>query len=236
MCMPYWVSVNLDSNVGSASDAATRAAVPAGHSSLPPPPLGRGLLIVIGALFVATMLGVSFALTLAVYSPLLLIALAPLARHIILVAPYTELQWLVPIAALRGTLTCAVAFEVGRVYGPQGIRLFERRSPRLGRWLRMFERAYGAAAPLFLLVMPGPLTSTLAAVSGTSRWLTLVPSALGLSAWAWIHYTIGDWLAPYTAQLMDFVKHHLLETTLACVALVLTYQWIARKRRLEKVR
>ena len=202
--------------------------------SVPPPPLGRGLLIALGALFGAMFLGMSFAPTLAVKAPLLLIALAPLPRHIILIAPYTPVEWVVPVAALRGVITCAVAFEVGRLYGPQGIRLFERRSPRLGRWVRSFEKLFGLSAPAFLFLAPGPLTSTLAAISGGSRWLTLTLSGLGLGVWASIHHKVGDWLAPYTAPIMAFIQEYLLETTLACLLIVVTYQWFARKRRLQK--
>jgi membrane protein DedA with SNARE-associated domain len=220
--------VDLDSN------AVKLDVEPVPRPSLPPPPLGRALLVAIGVLFGATTLGAAFAPYLAVRHPLLLIALNPWPRHIILVAPYTPIQWLVPIAALRGLCACIVAFEVGRLYGPQGIRLFERRSPGLGRLLRWFERVFAQAAPVFLFLSPGPLTSTLAAIAGGSRAMTLGLSAIGLAMWASINHRVGDWLAPYTAPILSFIQRYLLETTLACVVLVFAYQWIARKRRLQK--
>jgi membrane protein DedA with SNARE-associated domain len=168
--------------------------------------------------------------------PLLLIALNPWPRHIILVASNTPIEWLVPVAALRGLCACIVAFEVGRHYGPQGIRLVERRSASLGRFVRLFERVFGWAGPVFVFFAPGPLTATLAAISGISRALTLVLSVLGLAMWAWIYHRVGDWLAPYTAVILSFFKRNMLEASLACVVLVLGYQWIARKRRLQKAR
>jgi membrane protein DedA with SNARE-associated domain len=216
------------------SNAVNVETAPVPRPSLPPPPLGRPLLLAIGALVIATTLGSAFVAGLALHYPLLLIALSPLQRHIILIAPRTPVEWVVPIAALRGLCACVVAFEVGRLYGPQGIRLFEKRSPALGPWVRRLERVFAWAGPVLVFVMPGPLTSTLAAISGLSRTLTLALSLLGLAIWAWINHRLGDLLAPYTAPIMEFVKQHLLETTVACVLLVVSYQWIARKRRLAK--
>jgi membrane protein DedA with SNARE-associated domain len=216
------------------SNAVNIAVEPVARPSLPPPPLGRVLLVAIAVLFGATTLGAAFAPYLAVRYPLLLIALNPWPRHIILVAPHTPIHWLVPVAALRGLCTCIVAFEVGRRYGPQGIRLFERRSPGLGRLLRWFEGVFAQAAGVFVFLSPGPLTSTLSAISGGSRTMTLSLSGLGLALWATINHRLGDWLAPWTAPIMGFIQRYLLETTLACVVIVLGYQWIARKRRLQK--
>ena len=207
---------------------------PAARPSLPPPPLGRALLVAIGSLVVITWLGAALVVPLSVHYPLLLIALNPWPRHIILVAPTTPIEWLVPIAAVRGLCACIVAFEVGRRYGPQGIRLLEKRSAGLGRFVRWSERIFAWAGPVFILVTPGPLTSSLAAVSGTSRALTLTLSLLGFAIWAAIYHQVGDLLAPYIAPIMAFFKRNLVEATLVCVMLVITYQWIARKRRLAK--
>jgi hypothetical protein len=100
--------------------------------------------------------------------------------------------------------------------------------------LRFFQRVFPRAAPAFLLVSPGPLTSTLAAVSGNSRWMTWTVSWFALFFWAFVNYKVGDFLRPYTAPILKFVQSYLLETTLVCVALVAGYQWFARKRRLRQ--
>lgn len=207
---------------------------PEARPSSPPPPLGRGLLVAIGSLVVITWLGAALVVPLSVHYPLLLIALNPWPRHIILVAPTTPIEWLVPIAALRGLCACIVSFEVGRRYGPQGIRIIERRSAGLGRFVRLAERVFGWVGPLVVFVFPSPLTSSLAAVAGTSRALTLTLSLLGFAAWAYIYHRVGDLLAPYTEAILGFFKRNMVEATLACILLVVGYQWIARKRRLAK--
>jgi len=207
----------------------------ASRVSLPPPVLGRGILIAVGALFAATSVGAALAPYLAVHHPLLLIALNPWPRHLILVAPHTPLVPFVAVAALRGLLSCVVSFEVGLRYGPQGVRLFERKSPRIGSFLRHFERIFARAAPLFLFVSPGPMTSSLSAMAGIPRVVAWSISGAGLCLWAYVNYQLGDWLKPWTAPFLAYIQRYLLETTLACIAIVVGYQWIARRRRLKQI-
>jgi hypothetical protein len=228
------VDVNLDAT-GEQADA-TRGVEGAPEQPSRPahPPLSRALIAGIGAVFGLSTLGMAFAPYLAVRCPLLLIALNPWPRHVILVAPHTPMIPLVLIAAFRGLFASILAYEVGVHYGPRGIELFERRSPRLANFLRAFERIFSRAAPLFLFVSPGPMTSTLAAVSGTSRTLTWGISWVGFAFWAWVNYKVGDFLKPWTVPILKFIQSYLLETTIACAVLVLGYQWIARKRRLKQ--
>lgn len=210
------------------ADAAPRV-------SLTPPVLGPGILFALGALVVSSLVGTAMAPYLAVHYPLVLVALAPLPRHLILVAPHTPIVPFVLVATLRGLLSCIVAFEVGLRYGPQGVRMFERKSPRIGGFLRYFEQVFARAAPLFLLIAPGPMTSSLSGISGISRLVTWSISAAGLSLWACVNYQLGDWLQPWTGPLLAFFQRHLLEATLGCIALVAGYQWLSRRRRLRQL-
>lgn len=205
-------------------------------SLIPAKPLSRLLLGALAALFGAATLGVALAPTLALKYPLILLALNPLPRHVILVAPHTPLVPLLIVVSLRGSCSCIIAFEVGRHYGPAGLELFERKSPRLAGFVRAFERVFLKAAPVFLILSPGPLTSTLAAVSGNRRWVTWLLSWCGFLIWAYVNYRIGDWLKPWTAPIMAFIQRYLIETTVACAVIVFAYQWIARRRRLRQAR
>lgn len=204
-------------------------------SKKPLPPLGKHLVAGIAFVVAIATLGAAFAPYLAVKYPLLLVALNPWPRHVILVAPHVPLFWLVLVASVRGLLSCIISFEVGLHYGPQGLELFERKSPRLAGFVRAFERMFVKAAPVFLLLAPGPLTSTLSAVSGSSRLGTWFLSWVGLATWGVINYHVGDWLKPWTQPILHFVSQHLIETTLGCAVLVFGYQLIARKRRLKQI-
>lgn len=203
-------------------------------SQKPLPPLGKHLVAGIAFVVALATIGAAFAPYLAVKHPLLLVALNPWPRHVILVAPHVDFFWLVLVVSFRGLLSCIISYEVGRHYGPQGLELFERKSPRLAGFVRAFERMFVKAAPVFLLVAPGPLTSTLSAVSGSSRAWTWFLSWLGLAILTAINYKVGDWLKPWTQPIMHFISSYLLETTIACAVLVFGYQLIARKRRLKQ--
>jgi hypothetical protein len=228
------VDVKLDAT-GEQADATSGVEGAPEKPSLPVhPPLSRALIAGIGTLFGLSTLGMAFAPYLAVRHPLLLIALNPWPRHVILVAPHTPMIPLVLIAAFRGLCSAIVAYEVGIHYGPQGIELFERHSPRLANFVRAFERIFSRAAPLFLFLSPGPMTSTLAAVSGNSRIVTWGISWIGFGFWAFVNYKVGDFLKPWTAPILKFIQSYLLETTILCAVLVLGYQWLARKRRLKQ--
>ncbi len=217
-----------------AGSAVHPEGTPAPRVSVPPPPMGRALLAALAALFGTAMLGTALAPFLAVHHPLILIALNPYPRHIILVAAHTPMIALVAVAASRSLISCVISYEVGRHYGPKGVQLFERKSPRMGSFVRGFEKVFRRAAPAFLVLAPGPLTSTLAAISGNSRWATFTLSGTGLAAWAFAYYTLGDWLKPYTGEILGFIQRHLLVTTVACAVLVLGYQVLRRQRRLRK--
>jgi hypothetical protein len=229
------VDVNLDATEPTDVNAVLDVSPSVRPSQAPLPPLSRVLMFGIGSLFALATLGAALAPYLAVKHPLILIALNPWPRHVILVAPHTPLIPLVLIVAFRGLYSCIVAFEVGRHYGPRGIELFERRSPRIAGFVKAFERVFSKAAPVFLVVAPGPLTSTLAAVSGNPRWSTWILSFIGFAIATLINYKVGGWLKPWTAPLMAFIGRYLVETTVACAVLVLGYHWFTRKSRLKQL-
>lgn len=200
------------------------------------PVLGRVLIVTTAVLFGAGTLGTALSPYLAVRHPLILVALNPWSRHVVLVAPHAPMLPLLIIATLRGLCSCIVAYEITRYYGPRGRELFERRSLRIGRAVRSFERAVSKAAPLFLVLSPGPVTTAVAALSGTTRPVIWSLSAVGLAAWNCANYKIGDWLEPWTQPILEFIQRHLLSTTLTCAVLVFGYHWVMRSRRLRQQR
>jgi hypothetical protein len=227
------VDVDLDAT-GQPADITTLDVSQTRPDPKPLPPLSKSLVVAIGVLFAMTTLGAAFAPYLAVKYPLILVALNAWPRHVILVAPHTPLIGLLLVVPLRGLFTCVVAYEVGRHYGPRGIELFERRSPRVATFLRWFDRVFSKAGLPLLLFSPGPLTATLAAVSGISRATTWFFSWFAFVFWTYVNYRLGDLLKPWTQPIMGFIARYLIETTVACAVLVLGYQWIARNRRLKK--
>lgn len=199
-------------------------------SSAPRWLIGAGI-----AIAVATGLGAAFAPYLLVHHPFWLLALNPWPRHQLLVAPEAQIVPFVAVVMVRGTLACAVAFEIGRCYGTRGVALIEGKSSETGSVLRAVERLFGRFSFAFLLFLPGWFTSALAGMSGISRRRCLSLNCLGITGWALVHYRVGAWLEPWTTPIIQFLQQHMLAATAVCVLLVAAYQgnfW--RKRNVRK--
>jgi membrane protein DedA with SNARE-associated domain len=203
--------------------------------SLTPPAPARPapwLLTAAGCMVVATALGAGFAPYLAIHHPLWLIALSPLARHLILVAPHTELIPFLVLASVRGVLGCMICYELGRHYGPAGLYALDRRGSRLARQVRALEHLVGRYAWLLLLAAPSTLTGGLAGISSVPRLRVWSLSLIGFSVWAWVNRRVGGWLAPWTTPLLGFIREHALVLTALCslIVLVVQVQQTRRKR------
>ena len=204
--------------------------------ALPVPASAPRWLIAAGvAIAVATGLGAAFAPYLLVHHPFWLLALNPWPRHQLLVAPEAPIVPFVLVVVVRGLLSCAVSFEIGRCYGTRGVALLEGRSTESGRMVRAIERLFGRFSYAFLLFTPGWFTSALAGMSGIARVRCLTLNCVGLAAWALVHHRVGAWLEPWTAPIVRYLQEHVLAATLVCVLLVAVYQgYLWRKRSFRK--
>jgi membrane protein DedA with SNARE-associated domain len=179
----------------------------------------------------ASIVGLGLVASLAPRHPLWLIALNPLPRHLILVAPHTPIVPFVAVAALRGLLGCFVAFELGRFYGPQGIAAFDvANASRANRVFRVAASAFERWSRLLLTVFPGMLTSALAGADALSRTRSLGLSAIGLVVWALINHRLGGLLAPWTVPILRFVEENMLTASLLCIAGAAVYYMIQRRK------
>lgn len=188
------------------------------------------LLIAAGVLTLATSLGVAFAPALVTHAPLVLIAVSPLYRHMVLIAPRVDFLPFVLIALVARMLGSLLGYVYGAGYGEQSIVWMQQRSPRLGRLLRVLEGWFRRAAPLLLFAWPGPLFCALAGAGGMSRWLFLVLATLGQLLQVLIAYRLGEELAPWLAPVLAFFRDYTLSTTLVCVLAVLLYHGFRRQR------
>jgi membrane protein DedA with SNARE-associated domain len=193
--------------------------------------LRRALLSSAAGLAIVGSLGVAFSPSLLTYSPLLLLALSPLPRHLILVAPLVPMAPFVLITVVRRMLSSGIGYGLGLSYGQGGLTWAYANYPRLGRYLKMLERAFERAAPVVLLVWPGPLVSALAGVSRMQRRLFMPIAIAGQTAQAVLAYVIGEALVRWTAPLVSFLKDNVLEATLLCIAAVGLYRLVAVTRR-----
>lgn len=183
--------------------------------------LGSGSLV--GAAF--------FALLLGEY-PLLLIALSPLGRHLILVAPVVDPIAFVAVGVGRRTLFYLPCFLLGRTLGPATLTWIEARAARLARLVRWLERLFARAPRLVVPALPGPTVSALAGVSGMPLRVFVALAATGTGVRMLLYLYFGDWLSAPLASLRDWVFAYRVPITAALVLGIAIQQWRRWRTRL----
>jgi membrane protein DedA with SNARE-associated domain len=189
------------------------------------------LLGAVAVLTVGNFVGIGFSPVLATEWPLLLIALSPLGRHLVLVAPVTGLAPFVAVATARKLMSSMLGFGLGRAYGADGLRWAERRYPRTGKFLRWLERGLAAAGPLLVVLMPGPAVCALAGVARMRASLVLPLATIGNVGWMTVTWHVGEALGKWILPILAWVQAHVWEATAVCVAAVLLHQWWRRRKR-----
>jgi membrane protein DedA with SNARE-associated domain len=192
--------------------------------------LRLAILTLFGVVTVASLFGTALAPYLLVKSPLLLVGISPGAPHVALAAATVEPESLITVASLRRALTSVATFGLGMLYGPAVVTYVEERHPRLTRLVKFFERLFARWGMIVLLVAPLPALAMLAGAARARFWTFLGAVLAGHVFWNTLTYHVGDALGRFTDQLTEFLRHHLLESTLVCIALVALQQLYARLR------
>jgi membrane protein DedA with SNARE-associated domain len=195
----------------------------------------RRWLLVLGVLGAGSALGTSFSLYLVNHYPLLLVALSPLGRHILLAAPVTDPAALLVVAVLRRMLFYLATFQLGRALGPAGIRWIEARAAYFGRFVRWVERLFSRASHAVVLVMAGPTVSALAGISGMRVGTFLALATIGLVVRLMLVIVAADWLREPLERILAVIDEYWVPGTVVLASGVGLAQWrrfrAARKQR-----
>ena len=192
----------------------------------------RRCLLALAVMGTGSMIGATSVLYLANHSPLLLIALSPIGRHLILVAPTVPSVPFVAVGTLRRLAFYLPCFFLGRTLGFKALAWLETRfrgAVRFVRWLdRIFQRARYPA--VFLLL--GPIMSTIAgnARMPLATWIPLV--AAGLALRMIVIFWFGDWMREPIEYLLALFDEVWIPGTILLVTGTGLYQW--RKRQLAR--
>jgi hypothetical protein len=185
----------------------------------------RRCLALLGVLSTGSMIGVSFSLYLVGHYPLLLVALSPLGRHVVLAAPVTNPAALIIVTAVRRMAFYLSCFYLGRALGPAGIPWIEKRAARFAVMVRWVESLFSRAPRLVVLLMVGPTVSALAGVSGmsTRTYSSLAIASLIVRLIAIV--ALAEWLREYLEIALAWIDEYWLPGTVLMVAGVALYTW-----------
>lgn len=192
----------------------------------------RRCLWILGILGAGSLLGVAASLYLTAHHPLLLIALSPLGRHLILVAPRVDPVPFLLVAITRRLIFYLACFHLGRALGPTAIVWLEQRSSNVGRVVRWLEQLFQRASRLVVVVFPSPAVSTIAGSAGMSQAVFVPLVLLGSLARLLILLRFADWLRAPIEVVLAFIDEYWIPGTVILVVGIIMYQ--ARLRRSQR--
>lgn len=175
-----------------------------------------------------SLLGVAFSLYLVNHHPLLLVAMSPLGRHLLLAAPSVDPVAFVAVVVTRRMLFYLASFHLGRALGPAGIVWIESRAAGFGRFVRWLEQVFRRASYPIVFFLSGPTLAALAGASGMRPRVFLALAAPGLALRAVVVLGVAATVRPTLEAVLAWIDEHWVPGTLAMLALVAIYRWRRR--------
>jgi hypothetical protein len=179
----------------------------------------------LGILGTGSLVGAAFSLALVTHAPLLLVALSPLGRHIVLAAAKVDPVALVAVVVVRRMLFYLASFHLGRALGPRGIPWIEARAARLGAFVRWLERLFARASHTVVLLMAGPTVSALAGISGMRTGVFVGLASLSLVGRMLLVLGFAAWMREPIEAVLAWIDQYWLPGTIVMVLMVAAYRF-----------
>ena len=189
----------------------------------------RASLTVLGVLGTGSIIGSASSLYLINEYPLLLIALSPIGRHLVLVAPIVNPVVFVVLGSVRRLCFYVPCFMLGRALGPRGLAWLAERAPGAERFIRWLERIFETARYPAVFFLIGPAMSSIAGNSGMSLrvWMPMV--AAGLVFRMLLTLAFGEWMREPIEWLLGLIDEWKFPGTIAMVLGLLAFQLWKRR-------
>ena len=171
------------------------------------------------------MVGFSFSLYLINHYPLLLVALSPIGRHVMLAVPKVDPLALLAVTVLRRMIFYFACYQVGRALGPSGIGWLEARAKRFGRFVRWLEALFERFSYGVVLVFAGPTVSALAGIAHMRIALFLALAGIGLTVRVLVMIEFAEWFREPIEWLLVLADEYWKPGTAVLVTGVLLYNW-----------
>jgi len=190
----------------------------------------RICLTVLAVLGTGSLVGVAFSLYLVEESPLLLIALSPLGRHFVLVAPNVDPVAFVLVGGARRLVFYLACFFLGRALGPVGLVWIETRAAYFGRFVRWLEGVFQRGGHVVVLLMAGPTTSTLAGISRMGVGAFVVLASISLFFRLVVLFAFAEAFREPIEAILDWIAEYRLPGTVVLVVGIVAWQAWRRRR------
>jgi membrane protein DedA with SNARE-associated domain len=177
---------------------------------------------------VAAWVGDALSPTLLAEEPLVLVALIPRNRFLVLTAPLVEFAPFFAVGMTRLLLTDPIFYLFGRWYGERGIEWAERRfgTPRSVRRLETWFRR--AAYPV-VVIAPNNIICVLAGAAGMPPLWFAVANFGGTALRLGLIWWLGDVFSEPLLDVVEFVSDYRWWFTGVTAAIVVLSIWRAKR-------
>src|SRR5262245_22203790 len=189
------------------------------------------LVVPVACIAVVSSVGDAISPTLVVEEPLLLEALVPRNRYLVLVAPQLDFWPFFLVGMVRLMLTDPLFYLFGRWYGDSAITWTERRLGAPGS-VRRLESWFRRAAYPIVAVAPNNIVCVLAGAAGMSVAGFLVANLGGTAVRMILIWWIGDVFSEPLLDVIDFVGRY--RWILTAVTIVIVVASVVRARRAHR--
>ncbi|HUR18076.1 MAG TPA: hypothetical protein VMZ51_03950 [Acidimicrobiales bacterium] len=196
-----------------------------------PPPSRRTLTLIVGpilAVIVVGTLGNMFHPTLLKSHPLLLVAMEPRNRYLLLVADKVSFVPFLIVATVRRLISDPLFYLVGHLYGDSGVRWIERKMGDSAGLVRGMERGFAKAAPVMVFLFPGAIVCVLAGATGMSPLLFLALNVAGTVTMVSLLYTFAEFFDGPLGAVNRFYADN--NKVLTIISIVFTVVWLVMQR------
>jgi membrane protein DedA with SNARE-associated domain len=162
--------------------------------------------------------------------PLLLIALDPRNRWLVLVSQKVDAVPFMLVGFFRRVASDPLFFALGYLYGDRAVRWVERRfAPDTGLvpWL---EKNFNKFSPVLVFLFPGALVCVLAGAMGMNPVLFAVLNVAGTAGILVVLYQFGDIFSGPVNAVTGFFDRNFKVFTAISIVLTIYYFWDQRRR------
>lgn len=194
-------------------------------------PYTRLLALSFSAIIALRIIGALASPYLLAHSPILLILISPLIVNLIAVAALTDPWVFLPAALGISTIQCLIGYGFGATSGPAAQAWVQERSPGMARWFETVIEQLGRAAPLILLLVPGPIVCCLVGFAQVplSRFLPAMAGAQLI--WVGLCLKLGVALTIWIESVQRFALDNALVLTALFFAVYAAIQAWSRFRK-----
>jgi membrane protein DedA with SNARE-associated domain len=182
------------------------------------------------ALVVGMQVGDAAAPALLTGAPLVLVALNPRARNLLLASASVPAPLLVAVALTRRMASVPIIYRLGALHGTGALNWVDRHFRRIGRLTRAVERWFHRRRNLAVMVFPGGLTAFLAGDTAMPAGLLTVLTGLGFLARLLFVLGLGELFSGPVDAVVGYIGEHQWQLTVLTVTLTAAHLLRHRRR------